>query len=164
MSRKKLKPGPLEEGTKERLQVHLLTFGPTKTAWANAIKLPRSTLSDILTGGNVSHKSMQKINKFIEYMDLITTEIEVKTPVIGGDELPLMSEETLQQLTQQFNYGVVIVIESLKRFVNADVGSRKVFHNTFRDEFKDLHTLVRAISSESVLLKVKSELGKNILP
>ena len=138
-----------------------------KTELAKQIGVPRSTLADALRGQIVFNKTKGKIRQFIAEarQEVGETVIgDIPLPKITGDEQPKIDSAILRILLTEFKIGADLLVATLKRFANGDVGSRKVFHQSFGKEFQDLYTLVRALSSESMLEIVRKETGKQELP
>jgi hypothetical protein len=146
---------PLEEDVADQLRK--MRAGQCTTDLAKNIGINRSTLTDALRPGHAINSKTRAI--LTDFVKGKTAKPDAILPTtVRGDEKPEVSALELAVLQSNFSVGVNVLLPVLKRLFEIDSGTRIAFHKAFSKEIDELHTLGRALTSESVHAVVKKEL------
>tara|TARA_Y100000310_G_scaffold238674_1_gene242171 strand:+ start:66 stop:554 length:489 start_codon:yes stop_codon:yes gene_type:complete len=145
-----------------KLKILLAENKGNKTQVGERIGIDRSTLRKVLRGGNISLKGFKKIQDFFDRKASDSSIDDIVGSInITGKEKSCISSKRLQMLFTQFKISADSLNACMAEFANADIGSRRRLHELCGKELTDTFTLIRALSSESMLQTVKKETGKD---
>lgn len=160
---------PISQEFSRRIIEYLSKEKISKEKFSKLLGLGHQTLSSALKGGNVARRTKIKIERHLSKYEKGEATIkridnQIPMPEVTGKEKPTIPEKMLDMIFLEFKLAADQVNSSLTTLANAGVGDRIAFRKLFKKEFEKLHTLTRALSSESMMVRVKQESGKTQLP